>query len=1238
MSNQPPSGFQPSHRQTPSADLALQYSQDMNRITRSLFRETTPEGKKIKRYLSHVRIIEDSRSPSSRPPLNSPQSNKKPRLLILSVKESGRIELHKAKDSNGIIQIGRTWDFDELTQIELDQQVSTGFIVTMGKQYYWETNSPKERRVWLTSLLEKYIKYTNGKIPNLVNCDVNYFHLEDLYNQLQHSGGTNNSNQSYEPSARSVQSNNTASTHTPTDVLSHSKRLQSPTKLNTNSFEDQERSRKAAAVAAAAAETIRKEKLLEEEKIRQQNLLKQRELEEKERQRQLQDEELQRQRQLEQENLERQKQEEELQRQREFEAAAANTTNNTTQQFSYDITNEDDIDGSYVDDLMDDYGDDSQEEGLNLGSTAPLNFGSSATIEPPKLYINGNDTLDEELNAAAGFNQDDNDEFALNKQLEGLITGIADPLQLKPAVIQLDEGDNRPRSRSRALSRVHEDENQPNDDEFMELLEEVGYDPLVDDASSLEKKMLAHLEKLQFKKIESLTGSNDIIKSLERNVYNSINQCDDIDPQFNLFTVQLSSFKDDVDFIENQGHGIQVLTTNKKLLKNELYEIVHSVDISDAEIEQLVTNDYKLGFENNVFEKTLGELFFALQKIKGGNKGDMNERNSQLSNMAALKEKKSKFESTNLRFIQSLKSSTSKIFLQVSASLSNKLTQVKYEDFESQFIKVTFLERLSFLLTLSGFIAYVKEVSEKDYLEIIEHFKEAFRSFFDNLVSYMIKQLKEKMKDIQLSKFSFILSPKDLLNETYYALKDSRNKDKGVSSHINSGQKILEELGLKSQNSASTKELEKASIANNELKTSHITEDFCNQIVLILSMQQELVTQLFSMSSSSDYLFINLIKTPLEKRCKSFLQKASYFNDNKETDRTISDSIFEIMKYLFETTFALSLKTFSEVSRSDILQTPSCLFILKDFQNHVKSTNQEYIYSMFTKLDIKLSSIWDREIDEQIKLINSKDLSCKVMEYTKAYTVFFTEIQAIIDTLEFDQRPIFGTNTQMNGNFEIMWHSINSALTKGLGLRDEKAGTPEDENELNLVIQKHLSLLVNYKWLYEETKILVDFPKTIYKEINDARTNEMRLFTNALALRHDIGKLSSLTNELEMIVESGTNPAITMKHSPKLIEEILLLFREDEFHRTIRELSADVSNCIRGTCCNVEDKSNESKSSIEIGLQMEKEMYNNCMTSLSQLYISVMGKLTPILENYYTTIPPPFDRSNVNYYFKKTYL
>ena len=163
--------------------LAEQYERDRKSIINCCFsRPDHKTGEPPNNYITHVRIIEDSKFPSSKPPPDSKLENKKKRLLILSAKPNNArlIQIHKAREnSDGSFQIGRTWQLSELVRVEKDLDISEGFILTMGKKYYWETNSAKERTVFIKSLITLYIQTFEGHVPELVNWDLSLFYLDE---------------------------------------------------------------------------------------------------------------------------------------------------------------------------------------------------------------------------------------------------------------------------------------------------------------------------------------------------------------------------------------------------------------------------------------------------------------------------------------------------------------------------------------------------------------------------------------------------------------------------------------------------------------------------------------------------------------------------------------------------------------------------------------------------------------------------------------------------------------------------------------------------------------------------------------------------------------------------------------------------------------------------------------------------------------------------------------------------
>lgn len=103
------------------------------------------------------------------------------------------MRVHKARENNdGSFSIGKTWMLDDLSSImsysalapstPVEQQHklwagNVGFVVTVGKPYYWHARTSKEKEFFIGSLVKIYRKYTGGKVPNLTGFDDRELHL-----------------------------------------------------------------------------------------------------------------------------------------------------------------------------------------------------------------------------------------------------------------------------------------------------------------------------------------------------------------------------------------------------------------------------------------------------------------------------------------------------------------------------------------------------------------------------------------------------------------------------------------------------------------------------------------------------------------------------------------------------------------------------------------------------------------------------------------------------------------------------------------------------------------------------------------------------------------------------------------------------------------------------------------------------------------------------------------------------
>ncbi|KIW76606.1 hypothetical protein Z517_09050 [Fonsecaea pedrosoi CBS 271.37] len=174
---------QPDQQDT-NQSRAARFEDEKRRIIDACFSKRDPEGMQLESYITHVRVLEDASYPSSPPPPDSPNSNKKHRVILVAVRRSGKVRVHKARENpNGSFSIGKTWNLDELTaiisytslvpanpqqQMEKQWASNTGFTVSLGKPYFWSAPTPKEKDFFIASLIKIYRKYTGGKLPELI--------------------------------------------------------------------------------------------------------------------------------------------------------------------------------------------------------------------------------------------------------------------------------------------------------------------------------------------------------------------------------------------------------------------------------------------------------------------------------------------------------------------------------------------------------------------------------------------------------------------------------------------------------------------------------------------------------------------------------------------------------------------------------------------------------------------------------------------------------------------------------------------------------------------------------------------------------------------------------------------------------------------------------------------------------------------------------------------------------------
>ncbi|KAH7136277.1 hypothetical protein EDB81DRAFT_693283 [Dactylonectria macrodidyma] len=161
----------------PPMSRAERFEDEKTRIISSCFSKKAPDGDQLmESYITHVSVIEYASDPGN-PPLDSNRvgSNMKLRVLALAVRQSGRVRMHKIRENpDRSFSIGKTWNFEDLNSVENppDTSETTGVILRLGKPYYWEMATIKEKLFFVASCIKIHRKYTGGQFLRLIGFSI----------------------------------------------------------------------------------------------------------------------------------------------------------------------------------------------------------------------------------------------------------------------------------------------------------------------------------------------------------------------------------------------------------------------------------------------------------------------------------------------------------------------------------------------------------------------------------------------------------------------------------------------------------------------------------------------------------------------------------------------------------------------------------------------------------------------------------------------------------------------------------------------------------------------------------------------------------------------------------------------------------------------------------------------------------------------------------------------------------
>lgn len=553
-----------------------------------------------------------------------------------------------------------------------------------------------------------------------------------------------------------------------------------------------------------------------------------------------------------------------------------------------------------------------------------------------------------------------------------------------------------------------------------ETLEELNWTGRTD-VKTLEMSIANEISALEAQNLHNVVDLDDKLDDLNGSLADAIKECEKLDTVLAFFSVQLGSFGDEIAHIEGQGEGLQVQTRNQKVLWTELNNILHTVSLPNEALAALGTHGFSKIGDIAIVEKVLIDLYNAVKAVKSsGNDGG----GEFLGSMRALKEKRHIYEQAAAEFMSKYKAFLDKQIAAAVAKAENTIVQTQ----QSNEPKLITLENIVFqdLYPTSSITLFVKEIDDLNYFSLLRGYQQKIKPYYDEAsAAYFIKwkrtigQQEKGISDLFVSKE---VSEVSISSQMKTSLKRSGTLAK-LRPHTepkDRGDRHGSAAGLANSNAASAENALIANIAKSSPVSGYLVK--CMGVIKsLLICQQELLVVIFHVSSFAVSKYPEYVKaSPVTLRMKEHGELYERVFDI-DSDRGKAQDLLNAMNEIFSPLQDHMVKFVSEVLEQNSTSCPGLLTAIEVLRKGLEVTNQDYLNQLLARLYDKVVQVWNQFISKQLANIGSTMISSK----RRTGAVFFIRVfPAFCRKIEQDIKQ------EMNPEMDINDMSVRAVVDK----------------------------------------------------------------------------------------------------------------------------------------------------------------------------------------------------------------
>ncbi|KAG7286042.1 hypothetical protein NEMBOFW57_008341 [Staphylotrichum longicolle] len=1106
------------------ASRAERFEDEKRRIIDSCFSKRDEDGSLQETYITHIKITEFQTSPTSPPPpsARTPQYEK-PRVIIVAVRKSGRVRVHKSKENpNGTFSIGKTWFLDDLTAIEsFTSSTATpnhqqwagdvGFVVTLGKPYYWEAQTDKEKKFFIASLVKIYSKYTGGRTPSLTG-----FEQRELEQVL---GGAQIPRRQDRPSPRPAPLD-TAPNSTNNSISSGYNAPNSAQSTPAAMFPERVASRSplVANGKSSPAQSIDTGRPSQE----QQSL-----------------------RRLASSN-------------KSQDSVAASSIARSEDATSLRPNTRNGVNGTSPYATPEPTPQPVSEEKPPERKRPPM--------DPLRALQADRDLVPAPLMSPAPV---DNTPPEPPPEPEEEVKPGLGPM-IKPGSAQPPAKEVKEK-KAEEPSTVEESRRSIVAGNDIKYLATLGIDPsILDNRTGEFAKWLDYFgwvpgEKMRSRNFDELRTDLDRevskaqaggwlarfqeederVEAIKRGIDLSISECDELDNLLTLYSVELSTLSDDIAYIEAQGQGLQVQAANQKLLRKELESLLETCAISESDLDALRAAPLETASGVEEIEASLVTLFKAMIKIdptlgnsESRKSEDMNGDqslglDSDYGKMRIVQEKKEMYLSESSQFMRRLV-----VFMERQFSEAFRETKAALDGALSKKADARNHEAGRDLLWMyAPLILYARDVDLDNWNRILQIYQDRSHPIYKVEFRDAMEAWKKNARKVTGDESELLFTSQQEKKEEGLATTARKLTVKRSQTLARS---LRSPLGDGSRSNLADK------TPDGRALPYEVFAGVLDDLLPLVEMEQNFIVDFFHATTleQSDFPDLVAASRPQDRRGGDLKRHRLM-----EPDRDLARRVTKAMESIFVFLESGLQQLMEWVLGMDPLQGVGILATLERKMADMSQSNQDFLNNVLQKLHGNLEAKFKKFVDDQIRAIEETKVKIKkrkgVIHFIRIFPNFATAVENMLASpTSSPTDPPLPVRRMVDREYDRILKSMfdslkviareNPALattstttTSSSSLLPTSTATsavadPEDKEALNF----HILLIENMNHFLEEVdntrglEVLDDWREAAQREMAE----HMGLYLNAV-MRRPLGKLLEHLENVEAQLQGGKSPA-----------------------------------------------------------------------------------------------------------------